>query len=307
MITFHPLTIDDRLAVQSAVYDTECRNCDLNFMNLVGWRFLYDTEVAVHDGWLLFRFRANGHLAYLPPVGKGDMGGIVRELLEDAENHGEPFLMLGVCELPLTSLDKFMPGHFYATADRSYADYIYRREALATLAGKKLQPKRNFANRFERNNPGYVYEPLTPDLFRECLALEEQWRSGKEEESSRLTYNDEKRAMKNVLEHWDELGGMGGVVHVDGRLVAFTYGAPINRDTFDVCAEKADVSYEGAYAIINRDFARHIPEQFVYVNREEDLGIEGLRHAKLSYHPEIILQKYTVMPKHPFASGHAEP
>lgn len=304
-INFQPLSFQFKDVIQSSVYDTECRNCDLNFMNLMSWRFLYDTEVAVHDGWLLFRFKASGHNAYLAPVGRGDWHAILSALLHDAEAQGEPFLMLGVCENSLTYLDAAMPGYFYATADRAYTDYIYAREALASLAGKKLQPKRNHANRFSARYPNYVYEPLTPAVFDECLQLEAQWSAQKSENSTRLSYAEERRSMQFVLQHWDALGGLGGVLRVDGRMVAFTFGAPINYDTFDVCVEKADIDYDGAYAVINRDFVRHIPERYVYINREEDLGIEGLRRAKLSYQPALLLHKYTVMTKHPFA-GHYE-
>ena len=81
---------------------------------------------------------------------------------------------------------------------------------------------------------------------------------------------------------------------VDGKVVAFTYGGPINYDTFDVCCEKADIDYDGAYAMINREFVRRLPEQYVLINREEDLGLEGLRKAKLSYQPKVILDKYTI-------------
>ncbi len=297
MVTFHPLSLNDGADIRKAVYNTECRNCDLSFMNLVGWRFMYGTELAVYDGWLLFRFRSNGRLAYLPPVGTGDCSAALSLLLADAESLGEPFMMLGVCENTLAGLEAVRPDFFHATTDRTYSDYIYRREVLATLAGKKLQPKRNFANRFSKAHPDYVYSPLTPSDFAECLQLEEAWSAQKVENSSRLSYADERKALYNVFENWEKLGGMGGTIRIDGQLVAFTYGAPINYDTFDVCVEKADTTFEGAYAAINRDFARHIPEQYVLVNREEDLGIEGLRKAKLSYQPEIILHKYTVVPK----------
>lgn len=310
-IDFHPLTLDDSTLIRDVVRDTECRNCDLNFMNLMSWRFLYDTETAFHKGWLLFRFRASGHNAYLAPVGKGDWGDIMSDLVADAADRGEPFLMLGVCENILTFLDAAMPGYFYATADRTYTDYIYLRESLTTLSGKKLQPKRNHVNKFLAAYPHYVYEPLTPAHFDECRRLDEQWTAAKEEEEgeaeeARLTYADERRSMNYVFDNWDRLGGCGGVLRVDGIMVAFTYGAPINADTFDVCVEKADREYEGSYAVINRDFARHIPEQYVYINREEDLGIEGLRRAKLAYRPAVLLHKYTVMTKHPFAGASAD-
>ena len=117
-----------------------------------------------------------------------------------------------------------------------------------------------------------------------------------------MEQSDERRSMSYVLDNWDNLGGMGGALRVEGRLVAFTFGAPVNYDTFDVCVEKADTEYDGAYAVINREFVRRVPEQYVYINREEDLGIEGLRRAKESYQPVMLLHKYTVMTKHPLGA-----
>lgn len=301
-LKFRPITFDDKTAIQEHVYATVCRNCDLNFPNLMSWRFLYDTEVAFHDGWLLFRFKANGHPAYLAPVGEGDMTPVITELLAETRRSEHSFLMLGVCEHSLAAIEAAMPGHFYAHADRSYTDYIYRREALATLAGKKLQPKRNHANRFARLYPDHEYLPLAPGLFDECMQLEAQWNSRQENGQGRIKSDDEQRSLAYVLDNWEHLGTTGLALRVGGHLVAFTYGAPINRDTFGVCFEKADTDYEGAYAAINREFASRIPERYIYLNREEDLGIEGLRRAKLSYQPEILLHKYTVMEKHPFAT-----
>lgn len=302
-IPFHPLTLSDKQLVQSRVFATDCRNCDLNFMNLVSWRFLYDTEVADCCGWLLFRFKANGHLAYLPPIGEGDIAKMVKMLLDDADKQGHPFLMLGACENMLARIHAAMPGHFHATADRGYADYIYLREKLATLAGKKLQPKRNFANRFTNRYPNYTTQPITREIIPQCIALEEKWASQKTNgnEAELHAYEAERRSLLTAFDNWEALDGRGLVLCVGHEIVAFTYGAPVNHDTFDVCVEKADTSYEGAFAFINREFARSIPEQYIFLNREEDLNIDGLRKAKLSYHPETILQKYTITARAPFA------
>ena len=95
-----------------------------------------------------------------------------------------------------------------------------------------------------------------------------------------------------ALHNFDALGLTGGILHVEDKIAAFTFGMPINQNTFGVHVEKADTNIDGAYAMINYEFANHIPEQYIYINREEDLGIEGLRKAKLSYQPAIILEKY---------------
>lgn len=300
-ISFHPLSLADRLLIQEKVHPTESRNCDLNFMNLFSWRFLYDTEVAFHADWLLFRFKANGHTAYMAPVGNGNWNNILAELLDDATVGGHPFLMLGVCENTLTHLEQAMPGYFYATADRNFTDYIYLRNSLSTFSGKKLQAKRNFANRFAKLYADYSYHPLTPDHFDECLELGALWEKLKAEtnETGSYTYQAEKQSLQNVFNHWQELNGQGGILSVNGQIVAFTYGGAINYDTFDVCTEKADTRFEGVYPTICREFVRRLPPQFTLINREEDLGIEGLRKAKLSYCPHTLLHKFTVMTKHP--------
>lgn len=295
-LSFHPLTIADRASIVDQVKHTECRNCDLNFMNLLSWRTLYSTEAAYCGPWLVFRFMANGQLAYLPPIGPDNWHDILAAMRDDAAAMGYPFMLLGVCEQALARLQKAMPDYFHAVANRNYTDYIYRRDALATLAGKKLQPKRNHFNRFVHNYPDYEFKPLTKEDFDDCLTLYQTWNAHKAEapNDAPLSYEAEQRSLRCVLEHWDELHGLGGILHVGGKTVAFTYGAPINYDTFDVCMEKADPSYDGVFAAINREFVRTIPEQYTLINREEDLGIEGLRKAKLSYHPHLLLHKYTV-------------
>ena len=124
-----------------------------------------------------------------------------------------------------------------------------------------------------------------------CSELEAEWCKANNCDQHEGTGN-ERRALVYALHNFEELGLTGGILHVDGKIAAFTFGMPINQDTFGVHVEKADTSIDGAYAMINYEFANHIPEQYVYLNREEDLGIEGLRKAKLSYQPAIILEKY---------------
>ncbi len=303
-IDFHPLTTADCRNIQRAVLHTDFRNCDLNIVNLIGWRFLYDTETALHEGHLLIRFKINGHLAYLAPVTEGDWNAALRLMLDDANRQGHPFLMLGVCENSLAKLEAAMPGYFFATANRDYADYIYDRAKLETLSGKKLQSKRNFANRFEAKYPDWQAAPLTPDDIPQCTELALRWKTQKEGSSADdfTPLDKERRSILTVFEHWNELPVEGCVLRVGGQIVAFTYGGAVNADTFDVCVEKADAAYEGSFAMINREFVRMLPKQYVYINREEDLGIEGLRRAKLSYHPVQLLQKYSVMTKHPLGS-----
>ena len=203
--------------------------------------------------------------------------------------------------IPIIEASK--PGYFAFTYHRDYCDYIYRREALMTLSGKKLQSRRNFANRFRRLYPNYIYAPLSKDDFNDCLTLDKRWLQRKANGEVEEEDNAERAFIKRIFNAWDQLGGCGATIRVNNELVAFTFGAAIREHIFDVCVEKANPLYEGSYAIINQEFAGHLPEQFELINREEDLGIDGLRKVKMSYHPEIILKKYAVTAKHHFKDG----
>lgn len=290
MISFKDIELSDRELITRYTQNSPRRNCDLSFSNLCSWRFLYNTQFAILDGYLLLKFWAEEELVYMMPIGNGDLKKVLEALIEDAHQEGKPFCLLGICSGMCSELETFMPGKFQFTADRDYADYLYLRTDLATLSGKKLQAKRNHVNKFKRTY-NYEYTPITPDRIQECLELEAIWCKANNCDQHEGTGN-ERRALVYALRHFDELGLMGGILHVDGKIVAFTFGMPINQDTFGVHVEKADTSIDGAYAMIDHEFAKHIPEQYIYINREEDLGIEGLRKAKLSYQPAIILDKY---------------
>ena len=244
------------------------------------------------NGFLLFRFYVDGQLAYMMPVGEGsDIRPVIEVLMEDAKSQGAPFRLLGVCVNMRAELENAFPDRFNFVSDRDYADYIYLRSDLSTLKGKKFQPKRNHLNKFRSNYPNYTYKPLTSDLTPACLELETQWcRANNCAENQAL--ESERRSMTAALQHLEQLDVIGGVLYVEDEIVAFTFGTPINQTTFDTCVEKANTAVEGAYAMINYEFANHIPSQYIYINREEDLGLEGLRKAKLSYQPEVILEKY---------------
>jgi hypothetical protein len=299
MIPFKDITLADKDTITSFTMKSDRRNCDLSFSNLCSWRFLYDTQFAVVDNFLVFKFWAGEQLAYMMPVGTGDLKAVLWELIEDARKENQHFCMLGVCSNMRTDLEAILPEQFTFTEDRDYADYIYLRSDLSTLKGKKFQAKRNHINRFRNTYPDYEYTPITPDRIQECLDLEAEWCKVNNCDQQEGTGN-ERRALIYALHNFEALGLTGGILHVNAKIVAFTFGMPINHETFGVHVEKADTSIEGAYAMINYEFANRIPEQYIYINREEDLGLEGLRKAKLSYQPVTILEKYMAcLKEHP--------
>ncbi len=290
MIPFKDIELKDKELITSYTLNSPRRNCDLSFSNLCSWRFLYNTQFSILDGFLLLKFWANDELIYMMPVGDGDLKKILNTLIEDANQEDEPLCLLGLSEEACSELEELMPGKFQFTTDRDYADYLYLRTDLATLSGKKFQSKRNHVNKFKRTY-NYEYTAITPDRIQECIDLEAEWCKANDCDQHEGTGN-ERRALLYALHNFDELGLTGGILHVDGKIAAFTFGMPINQETFGVHVEKANTQIDGAYAMINYEFSNHLPEQYIYVNREEDLGIEGLRKAKLSYQPTIVLAKY---------------
>lgn len=297
-IPFQPIEIEDKDIITSHTMPSNYKNCDYSFANICSWRFLYDSEFAVVDGLLLIRFWIENktRVAYMTPTGQGNLQTAIDLLEADSLALGHPLCMLGVTPEAKEELEKAMPGEFFYIPERDYFDYIYLREDLATLKGKKYQAKRNHINNFNKKYT-YEYVPITPDLVPKCLQLECKWFNANREEKGEEELNDERRSMIYALNHFDALGLIGGAICIDHQIVAFSFGAPINHNTFGVHVEKADVAYEGAYAVINKEFASHLPEKYIYVNREEDLGIPGLRKAKLSYNPYILLEKSAAIKK----------
>jgi hypothetical protein len=291
MIEFKDVEVSDKETILKYTLESLSKNCDLSFSNMCSWYFYYQTKFAIVEDFLLLKYLNEGEWTYMLPVGNGDLKHMIEVLMDDARQNDVPFCMGGICEDMKTKLEELMPDSFTYTFDRDLSDYVYLRTDLSTLVGKKFQSKRIHLNKF-RHEYNYRYIPITSAHIKECLDLEKEWCIVNNCEEQEGTGN-ERQAVIYALKNFDDLGLSGGLLYVENKIVAFTLGMPINKTTFGVHVEKADVNYEGAYAMINYEFANQIPEQYVYMNREEDLGIEGLRRAKLSYQPTIILDKYT--------------
>lgn len=283
-MTFHQLVLSDRDAMQAVTLHSGRRNCNYTFANLVGWQFWYYTEVCVLENAVVLRYTFDDQRAYMVCAPEELPLVLIKALFDDSNGD---LILIGFEDSQVAQLSSFN-SRFSISVEpvRDQYDYIFRRTDLATLHGRHLDAKRNHIRRFRAEHPDFEYRPLTPEFFDECRRLTEIWQ---EEKGGSDTINAEKQVMETIFSNWEALGMIGGSIFVDGRMVAFTYGSAVTTDTLDVCVEKADRHVEGAFAIINQQFAEHLPEQYIYLNREEDMGIPGLRQAKLSYHPEILL------------------
>lgn len=176
--------------------------------------------------------------------------------------------------------------------DRPNFDYIYRREDLVQLRGKKYHAKKNYINSFKKNYE-YVYEPINSAMTDELMEFIEVFNSKKEipEHEMELLKNEE-AAMRDVFENFEACGYYGGVIRIDGRVQALTAGGRLGSNMLTQHIEKANTDYRGLYPMICNEFCKSLPEDIEFINREEDMGIENLRKAKLSYKPVKLLEKY---------------
>ena len=196
-------------------------------------------------------------------------------------------------------MEEIRPGRYRLEPDRDGWDYLYDVDRLADLAGKKLHGKRNHIRRFEEEHPDWRAEEITVENLGECAAMDLEWnrlyRTGNgDAEKEAQTRLDERHAMSKAFAFYEQLGLAGLLIRCQGQVVAFTMGSLINPETVDVHFEKAYGEIQGAYPIINREFARWIRDhrpQVRWLNREDDMGLEGLRRSKNSYYPDRMVEK----------------
>ena len=288
---FRKITLEDKNWIEEKLREDDRRGCEYTFCNNYIWRDIYQVEVACVCDCLVVKYEAEGEECFAFPIGAGDKAQAVRLLSEEARENGRLLFFDSMLEEDKALLEREFPGQFIIHEERDGFDYLYTTEKLSTLAGKKLHGKRNHINRFLENQ-NWSYEPMTEANKEECLAMDKKWCDMQAEKWDQGML-EEQRAVRESIEHFSELGFVGGVLRVDGAVVAFTIGEPLNSDTFVVHIEKAFADIQGAYPMINQQFVLHECQGFSYVNREDDTGEEGLRKAKLSYYPDILLKKYS--------------
>lgn len=264
-------------------------SCEYSFTTIYMWRKHYRNRIA-HCGDALFMKSQEGESrSYLMPVG-GDLKENIELLREFAHGQGYPLKLFGTDVSMIPQLEALFPGQFTFTPSRSDFDYIYNTSDLAQLTGKKYHGKRNHINSFSAKYD-WQYERITDENCADVVAMAREWCRLKGN-CAEKSLQSENCAIREVLAHREELSVTGGLIRVDGKVVAFTFASPINDQVVDIHVEKALPDYAGAYTVINREFAARELSGYRYINRENDMGIEGLRKAKESYNPAILLEKF---------------
>lgn len=277
---------------------------EMSFANMFMWRKNYKTVYKVINNMLCMvsNSRMTRPFAFMPvPLDQFEPEAFqktVGEIKNFFDSKGWRFIFGRVEESNIPLLQQHLGVKFEAVKNEDNSDYLYETESLVTLAGKKLSAKRNHINKFMREYGSFEYVELTSELASECKRIFEQWCETNEACDCQVPEECEKWACSQLLDNWDVIPGLkGALIKVNGRFEAFTIGEMLNADTAVIHIEKGNTEIHGVYTLINREFvARTFPDT-KYINREEDMGKEGLRKAKSSYYPIGFVHKYDIFPE----------
>ena len=290
--------LEDKEVISHYFKHHTSRSCERTFVNVFLWARFYNVTFAIIEDTLVFKSEDENTFAFAYPAGEPEnVKKALDTLYQYSQERGVPFRLYNVTPDHFEPIEAWYPGRFQIEYNEDLADYVYESEKLCTLAGKKLHGKRNHINKFKSLYEGrWSYETMSGDNVEECFQMALKWRNqnGCDDDPEK---NSEMCVTLNPLRLFRELELTGGILRVDGQIVAFTIGEPVCSDTFVVHIEKAFPDVQGAYTMINQQFVEHECMDYRYVNREEDTGDEGLRKAKRSYRPVFMVEKGVVTEK----------
>lgn len=289
-LNFRKPTLDDIDNIKHALKYVKHNACDYTPTNIIMWGDEYNTEIAFDDSDLYIKYNVDGMTFFgIPFVMTGMKKGIENLIKYTEDNNIE--LAIGDVEPEIFAIiDRIYPGQFKVTYQRDGADYVYNIKDMAELSGKKYHGKKNHINKFMKTYNNWCYEKMSDDNINECIDMVKEWRA-KNVCVDDVEKADEICIMINSIKNRERLGLIGGLIRANDRVVAVTLGGAINDEMFDINFEKAFSDVPGAYPMINQQFIINELMNYKYVNREEDMGLDGLRKAKESYLPEFMVQK----------------
>ena len=292
MIPFERLDLRQKEKYDRILMSCKDRGCEYSSVNLFLWG---RQKTAFIQDYLVFLSQFDRRSVYPFPVGQGDIRPVLDAVIHDAGVRGLPCCLSSMTQADCDLLESLYPGRFRFHPDRDSFDYIYDIQDLADLKGRRFQKKRNHANRFAEFHPDCRVLPLDESTRAAAFCMLNQWYHTRQITDPLNDFHLEKRAIERAFAFQQQLG-LEGVVLMEGNdVLAFAMGSFLSEDTFDIHFEKAREDIPGAYNAINQAFARHLREKYPqlrWLNREDDMGLPGLRKAKLDYHPHHMVEKY---------------
>lgn len=291
MIEFKPLDLSQKAAYNQILAGCGEQGCEYNYVNLYLWG---RQRLAFHEGNIAFFSQFDRKSVYPFPLSGGDLKPTLDAIIHDAAVRDIPCRLTGLTREDCETLEQLYPGRFRFHTDRDGYDYLYAIDDLADLKGRTYQKKRNHINRFRQNYPGYTLEPITDENTVEVVELLQKWYTDRELADPHSDFHMEKAAIFKALRDRVVLGLEGLLLKHNGQALAMTMGSQLSADTYDIHFEKALDFADGAYPTINWEFARYLRAKYPelkFLDREDDMGLDGLRKAKLSYCPHHMIEK----------------
>ena len=292
MISFSRLQLAQKAQYEDILFACGSRSCEYSFANLYLWG---RQEAAFFPEGVAFFSHFYGKSVYPYPIGTGNRRAVLEAVLEDARSRGIPCRITSMTQAETQELESWFPGRFLFRPDRDGFDYVYAIDDLADLKGRKFQKKRNHVHKFQASHPDCLSVPLEKENLPQAQEMVAQWFRQRLAEDPHGDYLLEQIALSRAFRHFEALGMEGLMLVENGQVLAVTLASRLSENTMDVHFEKAREDVDGAYAAVNCEFARYLrlkhPE-LAFLNREDDLGLPGLRQAKLSYQPHHMEEKY---------------
>lgn len=300
MLPFEAITLEQKPVMDAYLRRYGEGSCQHSFVSLYCMSEKYGDLACLKNGYLfiLRSKQCTKHLrVYLFPMGDpSDREGLtqaIREVLDDAHAHGARACFRTVTQHAKDLLETLFPGQFQMEYCRDYAEYLYTYDKLANLPSSEMASKRHDLNTFFRDfGDRTVIKPIRPEYLDDILAFQKYWLEEYLADEIDVQLECENLAIQQGISQFNELGLSGIVVFVDKKIAGYAYGAPLSDDHYDVIIEKGDRRIPDIYRVLNRDLVRMCCQGYTYINREEDVGVEGLRKAKLSYKPDCFIEKY---------------
>lgn len=292
MIDFKPITIADKTLYKHYLLTESERGCEYSFANLFIWG---RQQAAVLHNHLVIFSQFDRRSVYPYPMGSGDKRPVLDAIIADAKERGIPCRITGLNAKEKLLLEEMYPNRFRFHNARDSFDYVYDINDLADLKGGKYQRKRNHYKQFCKNYPDYTVEALNEKNLPQVRLMLNQWFETIMQENSNEDFHMERVALSKALDNYKELGMDGLLLKNNEVILAVTLGSQLSDNTFDVHFEKAPRDINGAYTAINYEFARYLRSKYPalqFLNREDDMGLEGLRKAKERYYPHHMIEKY---------------
>lgn len=294
MLNWKDITMDSKTVLEPYIMRSNLKSCEANFSTIFIWGGQLNVRYAECENFCLVGYEREGNLFAYPPFGEGNFAAAVRELVSYCREKKIGLRFVHVEEEQAKRFERELGDLFTVTDYRDFYDYLYSREKMETLAGKKYHGKRGHLKKFYAQYD-YSFEPITEADFDTVKEINYEWcrQKGTCAEKSEI---NERCAVKKLLDNFHALGAFGGMIRIEEKPVAFTIATRLfsGSDIANVHFEKAIGDYQGLFPAINQLFVKSMPEDIQWINREDDMGLPGLRKAKLSYYPEILLQKYQV-------------